>query len=82
MAAFAPLFAARLNQWEHLGFASIAGAWTEKAKGLGQPCVARLGSETVHGVAEGLDDDGALRLRLDSGDIRRITAGDVFFEAA
>jgi BirA family biotin operon repressor/biotin-[acetyl-CoA-carboxylase] ligase len=31
-------------------------------------------------VAEGLDVDGALRLRLAGGAIRRITAGDVFFE--
>ncbi len=82
MTAFAPLFGARLAQWEHLGFTSIAGAWTEKARGLGQPCVARLGSETVEGVAEGLEEDGALRLRLPGGDVRRITAGDVFFEPA
>jgi BirA family biotin operon repressor/biotin-[acetyl-CoA-carboxylase] ligase len=33
-------------------------------------------------VAEGLDVDGALRLRLADGAIRRITAGDVFFEGA
>jgi len=32
------------------------------------------------GVAEGLDPDGSLRLRLEDGQIRRITAGDVFFE--
>jgi BirA family biotin operon repressor/biotin-[acetyl-CoA-carboxylase] ligase len=32
----------------------------------------------VTGVAEGLDADGALLLRLPSGMLRRITAGDVF----
>jgi BirA family biotin operon repressor/biotin-[acetyl-CoA-carboxylase] ligase len=26
-----------------------------------------------------MDDDGALRLRLDDGGLERITAGDVFF---
>ncbi|MGH6908966.1 MAG: biotin--[acetyl-CoA-carboxylase] ligase, partial [Phenylobacterium sp.] len=31
------------------------------------------------GVAEGLDADGALRLRLPDGALERITAGDVFF---
>ena len=31
------------------------------------------------GVAEGLDGDGALLLRLPAGGTRRITAGDVFF---
>jgi BirA family biotin operon repressor/biotin-[acetyl-CoA-carboxylase] ligase len=65
--------------WEASGFAPIAEAWTRRAHGLGGPCVARLSSETVHGVAEGLDLDGALRLRLESGEVRRITAGDVFF---
>ena len=64
--------------WERLGFAPIAEAWTARAHGLGETCTARLPTETVTGVAEGLDGDGALRLRTPSG-IRRITAGDVFF---
>ena len=68
--------------WTSLGFPAIADAWTARAHGLGEPCVARLGAETVEGVAEGLDGDGALRLRLDNGQVRRITAGDVFFGAA
>lgn len=68
--------------WVSLGFPAIADAWTARAHGLGEPCVARLGNETVEGVAEGLDGDGALRLRLDDGQVRRITAGDVFFGAA
>jgi BirA family biotin operon repressor/biotin-[acetyl-CoA-carboxylase] ligase len=74
------VFAGWLAAWEARGFSAIAEAWTVRAHGLGQPCVARLGSEAVEGVAEGLDDDGALRLRLADGAIRRITAGDVFFE--
>lgn len=65
--------------WERQGFAAIARAWTERAYGLGEVCQARLPAETVEGVAEGLEADGALRLRLADGAIRRITAGDVFF---
>ena len=68
--------------WTRLGFDPIAEAWTARAHGLGQPCTARLAGETVAGVAEGLDADGALRLRTPNGAIRRITAGDVFFEGA
>ena len=68
--------------WDSAGFPAIADAWTKRAHGLGEPCVARLGNETVEGVAEGLDPDGALRLRLADGSIRRITAGDVFFGGA
>ncbi|MBR7619863.1 biotin--[acetyl-CoA-carboxylase] ligase [Phenylobacterium sp. 20VBR1] len=65
--------------WERDGFAPIAEGWTERAHGLGQPCEARLPNQTHRGVAEGLDLDGALRLRLDDGAVLRITAGDVFF---
>ncbi|MGH7022044.1 MAG: biotin--[acetyl-CoA-carboxylase] ligase [Caulobacteraceae bacterium] len=65
--------------WEGAGFATIAEAWTRRAHGIGEACEARLANETVRGVAEGLDLDGALKLRTSDGAVRRITAGDVFF---
>ncbi|MDP3659382.1 biotin--[acetyl-CoA-carboxylase] ligase [Phenylobacterium sp.] len=68
--------------WETQGFPAIANAWTARAHGLGKPCEARLHDSVVAGVAEGLDDDGALRLRLPDGGLTRITAGDVFFGRA
>lgn len=68
--------------WEREDFAPIARGWTERAHGLGQPCEARLPNQTHRGIAEGLDLDGALRLRLDDGAVLRITAGDVFFGGA
>lgn len=68
--------------WERDGFAPIAKGWTQRAHGLGQPCEARLPNQTHRGIAEGLDLDGALRLRLDDGVVLRITAGDVFFGEA
>jgi len=75
-------FAVWSDIWRDFGFAPIADAWTQRAYGLGQQCIARLGSETVVGVAEGLEADGALRLRLADARLRRISAGDVFFEEA
>lgn len=65
--------------WDAHGFEAIASTWTERAAGIGQPCVVRLDQETFDGVAEGLDPDGALRLRTAGGELRRIHAGDVFF---
>jgi len=65
--------------WSASGFAPIAKAWSARAYGLGQACEARLPNQTHRGVAEGLDEDGALRLRLADGAVLRITAGDVFF---
>jgi BirA family biotin operon repressor/biotin-[acetyl-CoA-carboxylase] ligase len=78
----AAAFADWLEVWDEKGFAAIAAAWTERAQGLGQACSVRLPTETIEGVAEGLDSDGALRLRLADGALRRITAGDVFFGSA
>ena len=68
--------------WATQGFAPIAAGWSERATGIGQRCEARLPNRTVGGIAEGLDPDGALRLRLDDGALERITAGDVFFGGA
>jgi len=77
------ILAARFEVWRRLweaqGFAPVAEAWTARAYGLGKGCEARLADRTVSGVAEGLEPDGALRLRLDGGAVERITAGDVFF---
>lgn len=67
------------GRWSTQGFEPIAAAWSERATGIGERCVARLPAATLTGVAEGLDPDGALRLRLDDGGLERITAGDVFF---
>lgn len=65
--------------WETQGFGPIRDAWLPGAPGIGEPCIARLDAETVAGVAEGLDADGVLLLRLPTGHLRRIAAGDVFF---
>jgi BirA family biotin operon repressor/biotin-[acetyl-CoA-carboxylase] ligase len=79
LAGLADAFAEWLLRWDARGFAPIAEAWTERAYGLGEACIARLPGETIEGVAESLDHDGALRLRQRDGRVRRITAGDVFF---
>lgn len=80
------LLAAAFERWRRVwatqGFPAIAEAWTARALGLGAPCEARLPDRTLMGVAEGLDGDGALRLRLADGALARITAGDVFFRTA
>ncbi len=82
VAALADGFQAWLDTWLAQGFAPIAAAWTERAHGLGQACRAHLGDQVIDGVAEGLEPDGALRLRLADGGVRRISAGDVFFGEA
>jgi BirA family biotin operon repressor/biotin-[acetyl-CoA-carboxylase] ligase len=69
-----------IGRWLAGGFAPVRQAWLEHAFGIGETCTARLAEgRSLQGVAEGLDEDGALLLRLESGEVRRITAGDVFF---
>ncbi|MGB3810911.1 MAG: biotin--[acetyl-CoA-carboxylase] ligase [Parvibaculum sp.] len=75
-------FDARIRQWRDVqGFAAIRQAWLTRAAGLGGPITVRLADETFDGMFEGLAPDGALEVRLQSGAIRHISAGDVFFRA-
>ena len=71
-----------MTRWETLGFEPILDAWRARTAGLDGPAVARLGRETVEGLAEGVAPDGALKLRLADGSLRLISAGDVFFGEA
>jgi BirA family biotin operon repressor/biotin-[acetyl-CoA-carboxylase] ligase len=81
LAILSEAFASVLDRWLGEGFEPIRQDWLERAVGIGGPCRAQLAHETVEGQAEGLDADGALLLRLASGALRRISAGDVFFGA-
>jgi BirA family biotin operon repressor/biotin-[acetyl-CoA-carboxylase] ligase len=78
LAILARAFDQTLSLWLTQGFEPVRQAWLGRASGLGGSCTARLEHETITGVAEGLDADGALLLRLPGGMLRRITAGDVF----
>lgn len=79
---FLTVLAAAFARWEaHLttfGFEPIRTAWTARAARLGERITARLMNESLEGVFEGLDRDGALVLRTASG-ARSIPAADVFF---
>lgn len=57
--------------------AQLQAAWQARLAWLGQPVTAHTAEGEVHGVAEGVDEDGALRLRLASGERRRLLAADV-----
>jgi BirA family transcriptional regulator, biotin operon repressor / biotin---[acetyl-CoA-carboxylase] ligase len=75
-------FAVWMDRWMTLGFQPVLDAWAARAPGLHSRCTARLSHEVLTGTAEGVEPDGALRLRLPSGELRRISAGDVFFGEA
>lgn len=68
------------SEWKTRGFAEIRRLWLERAQGVGREVTVRLPNEEIGGVFEGLDETGALILRLDAGK-RIISAGEVFFGA-
>lgn len=68
-----------LALWREQGFEPIRQMWLTRARGRGQPIIARLPSETIEGIFLGLGLDGALEMQLSDGTTRQISAGDVFF---
>ena len=80
--AFAPLLAAAfqrmLQAWRASEPSLLVSLWLEKAHPVGTPL--RVHDQDGSGIAgrfAGLEHDGSLRLRLDSGEERIIHAGDV-----
>lgn len=69
-----------LAQWDQAAnFQLIRRAWLSRAGPLGAPLSVKLPNQALAGTFDGLDASGSLRLRLQDGTERRITAGDVFF---
>ena len=68
-----------LARWRGEGLAPVVARWQEQAHAIGTPLLARLSDGTeVPGAYDGLEADGALRLRLADGGTRVIHAADVF----
>jgi BirA family biotin operon repressor/biotin-[acetyl-CoA-carboxylase] ligase len=72
-------FAKWYEVWHGQGFAAIREAWLARAAGLGTRIRARLATQETPGVFEGIDETGALILRESAGQVRHISAGEVFF---
>jgi BirA family transcriptional regulator, biotin operon repressor / biotin---[acetyl-CoA-carboxylase] ligase len=63
-----------LVRWRNEGVAPVRDAWLRSAHPSGTALVTSDGA----GLFDGLDDSGALRLRLEDGTVRLVHAGDVF----
>lgn len=74
---FAAALCERLEHWYQTfisdGPSAVATGWRRFATFFGR----RVRAGTLEGIAESLDDDGALVLRLDDGRAHRITSGEV-----
>lgn len=80
--AFAPLLAASfarlLQLWRQSEPIFIAQAWLARAHAIGtRLTVHSTGDATISGRFEGIEADGALRLRREDGALEIVRAGDV-----
>lgn len=68
-----------LSRWRQEGLDPLRLRWLDRAHAPGTALTARLpDGEAIDGLFDGLTGDGALILRLASGERRVIHAGDVF----
>ncbi len=60
------------------GAEKIRDEWTRRSSyAFGKSVKVVLENETIHGITRGIEENGALRVRQDSGEIRTVHAGDV-----
>ncbi|MBM4776347.1 MAG: biotin--[acetyl-CoA-carboxylase] ligase [Archangiaceae bacterium] len=65
-----------LDTWQEEGFAPVRKAWKSLSSILGKDVLVRSDAKELRGVAEDIDESGALLLRVD-GRLERVLAGDV-----
>lgn len=75
---FEPALAQWYDRWRGEGFAPVQTAWSMHAINHGRPIRVRLTREELTGVFEGIDINGALRLRLSDDTLRLISSGEVY----
>ncbi len=76
-------FDRELDRWRQFGTGPLLARWLAAAHPRGTALsVHAADGERIGGVFDGLEPDGALRLRLADGHVRVIHAGDVAIEGA
>jgi len=79
----AAAFDQELDRWRQFGLGPILARWGVAAHPAGAAlCVHGADGSRVSGTFDGLEPDGALRLRLADGSCRVIHAGDVTIEGS
>lgn len=65
--------------WQKHGQSAIISKWLKCAKGIGSNIRVNMPSSSICGVFTGLDEEGVLLLQTSEG-MKKVSAGDVFFE--
>lgn len=75
---FEPSLAHWYACWQAEGFAPLQAAWSCRAINRGKEIRVRLTREDLSGIFEGIDERGALQLRLADDNVRLISSGEVY----
>ena len=67
------------DMWQQEGFATIREEWLSMTYAPGAIVSVKLGEMMQRGAFAGIDENGNLLLRGDEGNMRVISAGDVYF---
>lgn len=59
------------------GGAGIVETWSRRDLTRGRPLLINISGETLEGTSDGIEPDGALRLKDASGQVRRVVSGDL-----
>jgi len=73
-----PILSAHLGEWEEGGFSKVRKKWESNVPNLGKMVAVRDGDSERTGLLAGFGDDGELLLRVESGELVSIWAGDLF----
>ena len=69
-----------LTDWDQgRGLSRIRDGWIARAQGIGQPVTVNLPDRQIHGLFDGIDNEGRLMLAMPDGNKQMIASGDVFF---
>jgi BirA family transcriptional regulator, biotin operon repressor / biotin---[acetyl-CoA-carboxylase] ligase len=66
------------NLFQKEGFKVIKDLWLTNAFGIGKLLTVSSANSRLLGTLEGIDDDGAILLKLSNGSITKILSGDLF----
>lgn len=76
---FMESFSQNLSLLQANGFAVLREKWLENAKNLGKEIIVRQNGTKEKGIFKGIDENAALLMETPAG-VKKILAGDVFFE--
>jgi BirA family biotin operon repressor/biotin-[acetyl-CoA-carboxylase] ligase len=65
------------DRWRDGGFGALREDWQQRAVLIGRPVEVAGAGDRMVGTCVGIDSDGALLLKGEAGEVRRVIAGDV-----